>query len=149
MRYTRDEREALRRARDIKARARKAARQKRPKPVPAAHKEGFEARQIDKPYLAWLRRQPCVICAAQGVTQTCPTEAAHVRSGYPGEPGWKPTGGMSRPHDWRAVPLCSWHHRDGPDAQHQHNERSWWAGHDIHPPQLCRELRAQYEKDGR
>lgn len=143
---TREERELLRRARDIKARERKAKRKERLKPAAPVFKEGAEPRVQEPAYLQWLRRQPCVICAKLGTVQTYPTEAAHVRAGYAGEEGWKPTGMARRPDDWRAVPLCSWHHRDGPDAQHKASERAWWAGHDISPPQLCRELRAQYER---
>lgn len=143
---TLEERETLRKAREIKARLRKDAKRARPKPAAPDFKGGAEKRQTDPAYLQWLRRQRCVICAREGRRQAAPTEAAHVRCGYAGEPGWKPTGMMARPHDWRAVPLCSDHHREGPDAQHKSNERAWWERHGLYPPTLCAELRAQFER---
>lgn len=102
--------------------------------------EGQRApRQRDPAYLAWLRRQPCVICGTRRKV-----EAAHVRAGYP-DAGWAPTGMMQKPDDRRSVPLCSAHHREGPDAQHRASERAWWSNHGIDPPDLCRALYAAFE----
>ncbi len=97
-----------------------------------------QPRQRDPGYLAFLRRLPCVICGA-----TRRIEAAHIRSGY-SSAGWAPTGMMQKPGDARAVPLCATCHREGPNAQHRTNEREWWAGHGIDPPDLCRALHSAY-----
>jgi hypothetical protein len=88
----------------------------------------------DNPFLAYVRRQPCEICGT-----TSQVEAAHVRSSYQ-EPGWTPTGMQVKPSDFRCLPLCAAHHREGPDAQHRSNERTWWQAHDIYPPYRCAEL---------
>jgi len=98
-----------------------------------------QPRERDPGYLAWLRRQPCVICGTRRKV-----EAAHVRAGYP-DAGWAPTGMMQKPDDRRSVPLCSAHHREGPDAQHRASERAWWSNHGIDPPDLCRALYAAFE----
>lgn len=97
-----------------------------------------QPRVKDKAYLAWIRRLPCAACGA-----TRRVEAAHVRAGYAAD-GWAPTGMMEKPSDHRAVPLCAHDHREGPDAQHRANERSWWQARGIHPPDLCRDLRAAF-----
>jgi len=98
-------------------------------------------REKDSAYLHWIRTLPCTACGKAG-----PSQAAHIRSGYP-EPGWRPTGMAEKPSDWRTAPLCRDCHLDGPKAQHRHNERSWWAGLGIYPPDLCRDLRERYEAD--
>jgi len=124
--------------REAKKIARAQGRQKREKAL--VRSEGQrEPRRRDPAYLAWLRRQPCVIC---GTTKRI--EAAHVRAGYSAA-GWAPTGMMQKPDDARAVSLCAAHHREGPDAQHRANERSWWTAHGIDPPDLCRALYAAFE----
>lgn len=103
-------------------------------------KEGQrQPRKRDNAYLAWLRRQPCVICGTRERV-----EAAHVRAGYPSA-GWAPTGMAQKPDDQRAVPLCAHDHREGPNAQHRANERAWWANHGIDPPDLCRALYAAFQ----
>ena len=97
-----------------------------------------QPRERDPGYLAFLRRLPCVVCGA-----TRRIEAAHVRAGY-SSAGWAPTGMMQKPDDARAVPLCATCHREGPNAQHRANERQWWSGHGIDPPDLCRALHSAY-----
>lgn len=99
-----------------------------------------QPREHDKPYLAFVRRQPCMIC---GTTRA--VEAAHVRSGYP-EAGWRSTGMGEKPNDRRTLPLCADHHREGPKSQHAANERRWWNGHGIFPPDACAKLETQYEE---
>ena len=124
--------------REAKKIARAKGRKKREKALVKSEGQR-QPRRRDPAYLAWLRRQPCVIC---GTTKRI--EAAHVRAGYPSA-GWAPTGMMQRPDDQRAVPLCATHHREGPDAQHRTSERAWWSAHGIDPPDLCRALYAAFE----
>lgn len=96
-------------------------------------------RQRDNAYLAWLRRLPCVACGSREHV-----EAAHIRAGYPSA-GWRPTGMQEKPDDTRCAPLCASCHREGPDAQHRSNERTWWSARGIDPPDLCRALRKAYD----
>lgn len=98
-----------------------------------------QPRQHDKPYLAFIRRQPCMIC---GTTRG--VEAAHVRAGYP-EAGWRSTGMGEKPNDRRTLPLCASCHREGPKAQHASGERRWWEGHGIFPPHAAEALAGQFE----
>lgn len=63
---------------------------------------------IDPKFLAFLRTCRCCVCAAKGLEQTTPTEAAH--SG--------PRGLGMRCPDRQSIGLCAEHHRTGRDAQH-------------------------------
>lgn len=63
--------------------------------------------------MRWLRR----LFARPSPSDAARIEAAHVRIGSGAGMGQKPD-------DWRAVPLCSWHHR----AQHQ-GERTFWEAY--------------------
>ena len=81
----------------------------------------------DPRYLAWLRTQPCVACAAASrmagrVLDTPiptpyhgPTEAAHVGA----------RGLSQKCPDRQAIPLCAFHHRTGPHACHRLGKRFW------------------------
>lgn len=125
---------------EARRKARREAARARRKAMKAAPMVGQrEPREHDKTYLAFVRRQACMICAT-----TRAVEAAHVRAGYP-EAGWRPTGMQEKPHDRRTLPLCREHHREGPKAQHAANERRWWEAHGIYPPQACERLQQVYE----
>lgn len=125
--------EAQRKARREATRVRRKAM----KAAPMANQR--QPREHDKLYLAFVRRQPCMICAtSRGV------EAAHVRAGYP-EAGWRSTGMQEKPSDRRTLPLCREHHREGPKAQHAANERRWWEAHGVYPPDACAGFERQYE----
>lgn len=76
-------------------------------------------------HLRFVHDQPCLICGAPG-------EAAHVRYASAAH-GKVETGAGRRPDDRWVVPLCPAHHREGADAQHNHNERDWWEQHGIDP----------------
>ncbi|WP_300573467.1 hypothetical protein [Phenylobacterium sp.] len=118
--------------------ARKAEAQRRRKAVTGTPGQR-QPRVRDNAYLAFVRRQPCMKC---GTTQR--VEAAHVRAGYP-EDGWRPTGMQEKPDDVRTLPLCRDCHREGPDAQHKRNERTFWSDLGIYPPDACRSLRKRFE----
>lgn len=79
-----------------------------------------------KKYREQFQFWPCVVCTAPS------SEAAHVRIGQQGI-------GM-KPADSCCVPLCSYCHRTGPDAQHRHNEREWWEARGVNPLVLSRRL---------
>lgn len=139
---TPDERAKLKAAKKVRADIRKRRESSRP---PMVKKAGQEPRVRDNTYLAWIRRLPCVACMCAGVEQTSRVEAAHIRAGF-AEDGWRPTGMQERPSDFRVGPLCRFHHREGPDAQHGMNERKFWERLGIHPPQLCAALRQAYDR---
>lgn len=123
-----------RRARRARERARREAVR-----TSTAHNKR-QPRQHDKTRLAFIRRQPCMIC---GTTRS--VEAAHVRAGYP-EAGWRSTGMGEKPDDRRTLPLCAEHHREGPKAQHAANERRWWEAHGIYPPDAVDEMDRRFEE---
>lgn len=83
--------------------------------------------KLDPEHLAFVRSLPCLICGA-----TRMVEAAHVRYGDPTY-GKAKTGLGQKPADRWSVPLCAAHHRTGPDAQHNSNEREWWERRGIDP----------------
>lgn len=95
----------------------------------------------DREHLAKVAKLPCVICAVQG-RRTWPVEVAHCKVGYP-EAGWRAFGHSEKSHDHRTTPICSTHHRTGPDAQHRNpfgDEKAWWAHFGIYPPDFCAAL---------
>lgn len=94
-----------------------------------------QPRVKDARYLGFLHELPCVICGARVV------EAAHIRFADP-ERGKPYTGKAEKPSDKWALPLCSYDHREGPDAQHRSNERAWWDRQGIDPIALCEALYA-------
>lgn len=104
-----------------------------------------EPRQRDAAYLAWIRRCPCVACAAQG-RFTVPCEAAHVKLAIAAH-GWRGWGLGEKSNDKNAAPLCVPHHRTGNDAQHAVGERKFWIGLGVCPGCLCENLNAAYEAD--
>lgn len=138
MTLTRRERDELHAAqlkvRQFKARERKDAKAKRPK-SPKADR----GRVRDNGYLAWLRRQPCVI-GARVRTFACegPIEACHIRMHKPGE---RPTGMQRKPDDARATPMCRLHHR----LQHSMNEREFWANARLDPFDTAAALYIRYQ----
>lgn len=94
----------------------------------------------DRDHLTFIRGLPCLICGKHG------SEAAHVRYG---DDRYKKreTGGAEKPDDKWTVPLCAEHHRTGPDAQHNANERDWWASKGIDPLHLALMLFAHSGED--
>lgn len=96
-----------------------------------------EPRARDKAHLGRVARLCCLACLIRRGARVRPVQVAHIRAGYPGEPGWREVGKSEKPSDFRTAPLCVRCHLDGPDAQHRANEREWWERLGIHPPTLC------------
>ena len=93
----------------------------------------MKSRFRSRRYRQYVASLGCVICGADA-------QAAHVRIGHYAM-GLKPS-------DDRVVPLCPYHHTDGPDAQHKSNEQDWWQRQGIDPlklAQLIRETDGDYE----
>jgi hypothetical protein len=78
-----------------------------------------DPRQEDAKHLAFVRTQPCCICKKPG-----PSEAAHIRMNCDARN--KQTGAGEKPHDMWTTPLCAYHHRLGPVAEHHLTERVFW-----------------------
>ncbi len=103
---------------------------------------------IEEPeYLAWLRTQNCFACmqlrrkrgASVGIPQIGGSEAAHVGKGSMGK----------KCPDREAIPLCFWHHREGPTSEHKltgNNGQEFWDywGEDRY--EVMAEYRRQYEE---
>lgn len=63
-----------------------------------------------KAHLAKVKSMPCVICRKPG-----PSDAHHVFHGRYGS---------RKVSDFETIPLCKFHHQDGPDAIH--NDKAGW-----------------------
>ena len=81
-------------------------------------------------YLALIRLCPCLICG------NIPCEAAHIRFSS-AKYGKVNSGVGSKPHDKFTVPLCAYHHRLGPKAQHSMGESQFWELHAVEPLELA------------
>lgn len=79
-----------------------------------------DKRQHDKPFLAFVRRQPCA--AAHLGDCSGPIEAAHIRYSCAAS-GARNPGMQAKNHDRFANPLCATHHRHD---QHMRRERDFW-----------------------
>ena len=76
-------------------------------------------------WLAAIRARPCLCCPHD--RQTTPTRAHHPKGLFPRTMG-------RRVSDLLCLPLCDWHHTDGPDALHRDgNEARWWRAHGVDP----------------
>ncbi len=145
---TLEERNVLEAARRIKTRERKAQKAKRPPPVVPVAPGQRQPRVHDKPYLAWVRRLPCVSCAviilggymSPSAPRGGSTQAAHLRMSIPGRPN---AGMQQKPDDIWCTPLCASCHAE----QHAGSEQAFWDELEIDPFDLCRALRAAYEAD--
>jgi len=83
-------------------------------------------------YLDWIREKPCLICERQDTPSTA--EAAHV-----GERGLS-----QKCPDSEAIPLCVFHHREGPHAHHKLGKR-FWVLYGIDKDAIIARLNAEYE----
>jgi hypothetical protein len=77
-----------------------------------------ETRIRDRDHLAFVARQPCLVCGRR------PAQAHHLKFAQPRAMSMKVS-------DEYTVPLCNGHH----DALHRTgDERAWWARHGILDP---------------
>lgn len=85
--------------------------------------------RIEKPsHLVFIKRLPCVCCAAAGVLRMA-DDPMHIRTGSSLH-GKEPTGGQQKSDDRWTLPGCRQHH----DAQHgAGNERNFWSVFRIDP----------------
>lgn len=77
-------------------------------------------------HLKWIRTLPCLVSGKR------PVHAAHIK--YPDQRFAKRSVGIGEKSDDRwTVPLHPDFHTDGPDAQHNANEKAWWEAKGIDP----------------
>lgn len=100
-----------------------------------------QPRLLDPGFLAFLREKKCCTCGRAPLPAK-PTgiHAAHIRIGLFAK-------GM-KPHDKHAVPMCSWCHLDGPEAQHSMNETEFWAMWELDPFEIAAKFYAEYGGTG-
>jgi len=102
--------------------ARKEAARQYIKAIVAAKATGQrQPRELDKGFLAFIRRQPCGAAHLGGCSG--PIEAAHIRYSSAAHGVTNP-GMQRRNHDRHCNPLCRFHHQSD---QHQRRERDFWA----------------------
>ena len=82
-----------------------------------------QPRERDNAYLAWCRRQCCVVGAITGWPCSGRIDPAHIRYSD-ARAGKTNPGAGNKPDDKWCLPVCRTHH----DAQHNHgNEQKWWC----------------------
>lgn len=94
-------------------------------PARRPKKEKRSSRWRSQAHLSFVRSFHCAIPGCQDV----PIEAAHVRLGSGAGLGQKP-------HDWRAVPLCKFHHT----SQHAQGEDTFWQTYKVASGQTVDDL---------
>lgn len=86
---------------------------------------------VDDAYRKFVRTQPCACCGTRAYV-----EAAHV--------GVRGLG--SKCSDRECLPLCRWHHTEGPECHH-HLGRNFFAFWKLDRYQLIEKLNAVYENE--
>lgn len=82
-----------------------------------------QPRERDNAYLAWCRRQCCVVGAITGWTCDGRLDPAHIRYSD-ARAGKTNPGAGAKPDDKWCLPVCRTHHA----AQHAYgDERKWWS----------------------
>lgn len=97
-----------------------------------------DKRQLDKPFLAFVRRQPCAAAHLGGCGGRI--EAAHIRYSCVAAGSHNP-GLQARNHDRFANPLCFNHHQHD---QHKRKERDFWAVVGVDAYENAARLYAQF-----
>ena len=66
-------------------------------------------------YMDFVSQLPCLACSRFGLRQLSRTEVAHVG----------PHGLGAKSSNINTIPLCTYHHTEGPDAYHRGVARFW------------------------
>ena len=90
----------------------------------------------DPKYLAWIRTLPCEVFMRRFFDDCSATVEAH----HAGEHGY-----AQRAPDRTAIPLCSYHHRTGPDAVHQLG-KNFWTHHGLDRDSIIKQLNERYNQ---
>ena len=77
----------------------------------------------DFAHMLRVKSLPCLVCRRLGLAQQGPTEAHHLkRDPVTGQV----LGGGQKAPDRHTIPLCAWHHREGPPGVAFHAGRGKW-----------------------
>lgn len=122
--------------------ARARSRRKREAAIDRTRTEQRKPRERDNGYLAFLRRQCCVVGLITGWHCSGRIDPAHIRYSDVKAGKVNPGGGM-KPDDKWCLPVCRTHH----DAQHAYgDERKWWGAEvGADPLDLSAALYAAYQ----
>ncbi len=101
----------------------------------------------DPAYLIFVRSLSCVCCDKCSTIElmklehdhgntVCLTEAAHTGK----------RGLSQKAPDREAIPLCKWHHTEGPESHHRLG-KAFWNKWGIDRDELIAELQSRYEKE--
>lgn len=132
-RFTHEERTLIAAAQRIRREANKRATKENNARKPAEKRN--RGRERNNGYLAFLRRQPCVVCKSPA-----PSDPAHIRMGCR-ERGKTPTGMQVKPSDQYATSLCRTCHT----VQHSMGEARFWSERGIDPFDAADRLFAEYQ----
>lgn len=95
----------------------------------------------DPKYLKWIRLQSCVVCSAWDLKPvryvSRRVEAAHVG----------PKGMSQLCPDRETLPLCVWHHTEGPQSHHGPLGRNFWTHWELNRFELIADFNRRYEKE--
>lgn len=140
--------------RESQERARARAAQRRQ--TQAAIKESAapnkrDPRQKEAAFMAWLHIDlPCIGCLIEGPGPVghANIEAAHQKQSIAAK-GWSKSGLGPRTHDFKACPLCIWHHRLARNSCDVGGQAKFWdrlgIGDDV--ADFCRDLFAAFRAD--
>lgn len=88
-------------------------------------------------FMAWIREtQECLICKLLGLKQRTVTEAAHVGGNL-----------AAKVSNWRTIPLCYAHHRDGSATCEEILKRSFWRFYGLDRETTLQDLRERFERE--
>ena len=90
-------------------------------------------------YLTWIRTLGCVVCSRVSGGATV-IEAAHTNA--LGSRGME-----QKTTDFSAIPLCSGHHREGPDSYHRPGEQGFSYKHGIDLQEIVLRLQSRFWQD--
>ncbi len=102
---------------------------------PIRRKPPKKRKGSDPAYLAFIRKQPCLLCV--GVPQRTRTEACHTGQRGLGQ----------KPPDRDALPFCGHHHRYGEDSHHRLGKR-FWTHHKLNRELYVVIYQAAYQAQG-
>ena len=90
-------------------------------------------RDKDPRYLAWIRRQPCIVKGCKSRYQ----EAAHTG----------PRGLSTKADDRDALPICPFHHQTGNQSYHRLGRRRFEAVHRLDIAGLILEFNEWFDRE--
>lgn len=90
----------------------------------------------DKEYKRFIGGLACVVCMAIDAPQVTRTEVAHVGA----------RGLSQKCSDRETLPICIWHHTEGPAAAHKIGKH-FWTRHGLDRDKLIAELNQRYESE--